>query len=86
MLRSNGAVEAACVIASSSAWLYRFGRSPGSWLHERRRLQKASAVLLGAALAAEEGINGRVVADAVSAARELIDAAIDTLDSVRMSE
>lgn len=52
---------------------------------ERRRLQKASAVLSGAVLAAEQGLDAQVVADAVSAARELVDAAVRALDVVELT-
>jgi hypothetical protein len=51
---------------------------------ERRRLQKASAVLTGAVLAAEEGVDAEIVADAVSVGRELVDAAVNGLDAVEL--
>lgn len=52
---------------------------------QRRQLQRASAVLVGAALVAEHDVDGDVVGDCVTTARELVDAAIVALDSVNVS-
>lgn len=52
---------------------------------ERRRLQRASAILVGAVLAANEHVDAHVIADASVVARELIDAAVDGLDMVELS-
>jgi hypothetical protein len=53
---------------------------------ERRRLQKASAVLSCAILAVEREIDIEVLGDAIAAGRELVDAAIIALDSVSLSK
>lgn len=53
---------------------------------ERRRLQKASAILIGAALASEQGVDPEVVADAITAGRELVDQAVAALDSVVLGQ
>lgn len=53
---------------------------------ERRRLQKASAVLTCALAAVELGrIDIEVLGDAVAAGRDLVDAAVVALDSVSLS-
>ena len=52
---------------------------------ERRRLQKASAILTGAGIAAGSGVDGEVVADVIAAAAVLVDAAVVALDSVNLN-
>ena len=47
---------------------------------QRRKLMRASAVLTVAALAIEHDLDRDVIADAVSAGRELVDAAVIALD------
>ena len=51
---------------------------------QRRRLNKASAVLIGAELTAEYCPEMSIVSDAISAARELVDATVAALDAINL--
>jgi hypothetical protein len=53
---------------------------------ERRQLLRASAILTGAALAAQHDVDRDVVADAISVGREFVDDAVDALDSIALSK
>lgn len=52
---------------------------------ERRRLNKAVAVLVGAELTAEYCPERALVTDAVGVARELVETTIEALDSVKLN-
>jgi hypothetical protein len=52
---------------------------------ERRKLQRASAVLLALVYSSERGLEIEQAADVASSALELIEQAVDALDSVTLN-
>jgi hypothetical protein len=53
---------------------------------ERRKLQRASAVLLALVYSSERGLESEQAADVVSVALDLVEQAIDALDSVTLTQ